>query len=89
MRFGKTLQSSFYEPWQDKFLEVARETLTPFFGTDILAGTIFEVVANKTDTGRPVYKENDDFINIKNPQPRNNSLREISLYQPVLFHFQL
>lgn len=49
------------EPWQDKFWEVARETLTPFFGVDIVAGTLFEVAANKKrGTGAPVFNENAD-----------------------------
>ena len=49
------------EPWQDKFLEVGREVLTPFFGMDIMAGAIFDVASNKQQgTGRPVFKANDD-----------------------------
>lgn len=49
------------EPWQETFLEVSREVLTPFFGVDILAGVVFEVAANKKmDTGAPVFKDNDE-----------------------------
>ena len=48
------------EPWQDKMVDVLRETLSPFLGTDIAAGAIFEVLSNKRlDSGTEVYKEHD------------------------------
>jgi hypothetical protein len=33
--------------------------LSPFLGTDIAAGAIFEVLANKKESGAPVYKESE------------------------------
>lgn len=49
------------QPWEQKFADAAwNETLEVFFGTDILAGALFEVAANKrNDTGTQVYKETD------------------------------
>lgn len=47
------------QPWQDEAVSAAGELLKPFFGTDILAGAIFQVAANKKDTGGEVYKETD------------------------------
>jgi hypothetical protein len=46
------------QPWEDKATDSAKELLGPFLGTDIAAGSIFEVVANKKDSGQPVYNEN-------------------------------
>ena len=48
------------EPWTETGYEVLRELLTPFFGTDILAGALFEVVSNKRmGTGSEIWKEHD------------------------------
>ena len=48
------------QPWEDAAVDASAEMLTPFFGTDIAAGTIFEVVSNKKlGSGGQVYKEND------------------------------
>lgn len=47
------------QPWQDEAVSAVGEMLKPFLGTDILAGAIFEVAANKKDTGGEVYKETD------------------------------
>jgi len=46
------------EPWEDIFLEVAREIISPFLGEDIAAGAIMEAYSNKRDTGGPIYDEN-------------------------------
>jgi hypothetical protein len=51
------------QPFDDALRDVASEILTPFFGVDILAGTIFEVLANKKESGAPVYQGHDDAIN--------------------------
>lgn len=46
------------QPWEEMAGDIAREVLTPFLGTDIAAGAIFEVLANKRmDTGTPIYME--------------------------------
>jgi hypothetical protein len=50
------------QPFDDALRDVASEILTPFFGVDILAGTIFEVLANKKESGAPVYQGHDDAI---------------------------
>jgi hypothetical protein len=51
------------QPFDEALRDVASEILTPFFGVDILAGTIFEVLANKKESGAPVYQGHDDAIN--------------------------
>jgi len=51
------------QPLDEALRDVAAETLKPFFGVDIMAGTIFEILANKKDSGAPVYREHDDAIN--------------------------
>lgn len=48
------------QPWEDKLYDVLSETLTPFFGTDIAAGAILEVINNKKSTGSPVYEKTAD-----------------------------
>jgi hypothetical protein len=45
------------QPWEDKLGDVFAETLKPFLGTDIAAGAIGEILANKKETGQPVYNE--------------------------------
>ncbi len=48
------------QPWEKKLADVARDAFSPFFGTDIAAGAIFESLSNKRlDTGTEIYKEND------------------------------
>lgn len=39
--------------------DMVSEAATPFFGMDILAGSILEVLTNKKESGGPVYKEYD------------------------------
>lgn len=48
------------QQFEQAIKDVFAETLTPFFGTDITAGAIFEVAANKKDSGAPVFKPHDD-----------------------------
>lgn len=43
--------------------DVFKETLTPFLGVDIAAGSIFEILANKKETGAPVFQEHDETLN--------------------------
>jgi inorganic pyrophosphatase-like protein/type III restriction/modification enzyme restriction subunit/ADP-ribosyltransferase-like protein len=48
------------QPWEDMATDITREMVMPFFGVDIAAGAIFEVVANKKmDTGGEVFKDSD------------------------------
>ena len=51
------------QPYEDMVRDILKETLTPFFGTDIAAGVIFEAMANKTKSGGPVYNEYDKAHN--------------------------
>lgn len=46
------------QPWQDAAASGISDMLSPFFGADITAGAIFEVLANKKPTGGQVYNEN-------------------------------
>lgn len=46
-------------PFEDKLKDVAREMIEPFAGTDIVAGALFEVAANKKRSGGRVFREND------------------------------
>ncbi len=48
------------QPWQDTTAAIGKEVFQPFFGTDILAGTIFDILANKKDSGGEIYKKTDD-----------------------------
>ncbi len=48
------------QPWQETTSQVAKEVLQPFLGTDILAGTLFDILANKKESGGQVYKKTDD-----------------------------
>lgn len=49
------------QPWREALKDVAGGALLPFFGTDILAGSIFDILANKKDTGGTVYREHDNI----------------------------
>lgn len=51
------------QPYEDMASDIAKETLSPFLGTDIAAGAIFEVMANKKESGAPVYGEHDEVVN--------------------------
>ena len=45
------------QPWEDAAVSGLSDILSPFFGADITAGAIFEVLANKKPTGGQVYNE--------------------------------
>jgi hypothetical protein len=45
------------QPWEDAAVSGLNDMLSPFFGADITAGAIFEVMANKKPTGGQVYNE--------------------------------
>lgn len=47
------------QPFEDALLSSARDMLSPFFGTDIAAGALMEIYANKKESGGNVYKEAD------------------------------
>jgi len=48
------------QDWKDSAYDVIKETLSPFLGTDIAAGAIFEILSNKREgSGAPVYSEHD------------------------------
>lgn len=47
------------QPVDDAIRDVFAETLGPFFGVEMTTDTVFQVLANKKDTGAPVYKEHD------------------------------
>lgn len=49
------------QPWREALKDVAGGALLPFFGVDILAGSIFDILANKKDTGGTVYREHDNI----------------------------
>lgn len=46
------------QPWEQAAASGIGDMLSPFFGADITAGAIFEVLANKKPTGGQVYNEN-------------------------------
>lgn len=48
------------QPWEDSAMSAVSDMLSPFFGTDIATGAIFEVLANKKGTGGKVFSENAD-----------------------------
>lgn len=48
------------QPWHKAGYDVIKETMAPFLGSDIAAGTIFEVLANKrSGSGSEIYSESD------------------------------
>jgi len=47
------------QDWKESAKDVLKETLSPFLGTDIAAGAVFEILANKKESGAPVYSEHD------------------------------
>ena len=51
------------QPWEDKATGALHDMLSPFLGTDIAAGALFEVLANKKESGGPVYNEFADPVN--------------------------
>lgn len=58
------------QDWKKKLSDSMYELLEPFFGTDITAGTIFEIAANKREgTGSKIWDSND---------PPTKQLRDIT-----------
>jgi hypothetical protein len=50
------------QPLDQKFKEIVwDEGLTPFLGTDIMAGTLWEVFSNKKESGGKVFRERDEI----------------------------
>jgi len=47
------------QPWEAEFLSAAKDMIRPFFGSDILATSLFEVAKNEKATGGPIYNESD------------------------------
>lgn len=52
------------QPWEKSAADVFVEMLSPFLGTDIAAGAIFEVLANKNENGKAVWNEKATPIEI-------------------------
>lgn len=50
------------QPWEESFSDAARDLVAPFFGADILASSVFEVLANEKSTGSQIYYNNDGTI---------------------------
>lgn len=48
------------QPWQESFTDSARDLIAPFFGTDIVATSVFESLANKKRTGGKIWNSSDD-----------------------------
>ena len=49
------------QPWEESFISGAKDMLRPFFGSDILATSLFEIAKNEKATGGKVYKETDSL----------------------------
>ncbi|HBN13705.1 MAG TPA: hypothetical protein DD407_01605, partial [Pseudohongiella sp.] len=47
------------QPFDDAIVSAAADMLSPFLGTDIAAGALMEIYANKTATGGQVFKVHD------------------------------
>lgn len=45
------------QPWEDAAVSGLKDLLAPFFGADIAASAIFQVLANRKPTGGAVYNE--------------------------------
>src|SRR5690606_27406509 len=50
------------QPWTDAAGSAARDMLEPFLGTDIAAGALFEVFANKKASGGQVFNPSASAI---------------------------
>lgn len=48
------------QPWEKSAASAIKDLLTPFFGADIATAAIFQVLANKKDSGGKVYQEGAD-----------------------------
>jgi hypothetical protein len=49
------------QPWEESFISGAKDMLRPFFGSDILATSLFEVAKNRKATGGRIYRETDSL----------------------------
>ena len=47
------------QPWEAEFLSAAKDMIRPFFGSDILATSLFEVAKNEKATGGKIYNDSD------------------------------
>lgn len=47
------------QPWEDAAVDIVKETLSPFLGTDIAAGSIFQILSNKKESGGEIYNPSD------------------------------
>ena len=52
------------QPVDDALVQSAQEMLTPFFGKDISAGTVFNLMVNEKDSGGRIYNPADTATNI-------------------------
>ncbi|MCK6392065.1 hypothetical protein [Zoogloea sp.] len=50
------------QPWEKSAASAIKDMLTPFFGADIATAAIFQVLANKKDSGGKVYQEGADAL---------------------------
>ena len=50
------------QPWEQSAAEAIGDMVSPFFGADMTAEAIFQVLANKKGTGGQVYQENGDAV---------------------------
>lgn len=51
------------QPWEKEFASAASDLVSPFLGTDIMAGTIAQVAMNRKSSGGKIYNESDAPIN--------------------------
>lgn len=51
------------QPFEELVMEIGREVFAPFFGTDIAAGALMEVLTNKRETGGRVFNPQDTVPN--------------------------
>lgn len=49
--------------WGNVMWSVTRELTEPFFGADITAGAVFDVLSNQKESGQKVYQPHDDTMN--------------------------
>jgi len=52
------------EPPGNRLLSAATDMVKPFFGTDIVAGAVMEVLTNRKSSGGPVYNESEHPVQI-------------------------
>ena len=52
------------QPVDDALVQSAQEMLTPFFGKDISAGTVYNLMGNKKESGGRIYNPADTATNI-------------------------